>query len=104
MFRRDISNESKPLDGSLPPVPGARPLSEMRRDSELVIVDVELGPAGGRCLELGLVPGAQVRVLADGDPMFLDVDGQRLGISRSCLEHILVTEEKKLGPTSSSSD
>lgn len=76
-------------------------LSELPAGKEATIVEVMPGPPQGRCLELGLIPGAHVRVIQAGDPTLLGVDGGRLAIARGCLAHILVSPVPTSSPSSS---
>lgn len=68
-----------------------RPLTQLSERERGIVVDVAAGDALRRCMELGLVPGALVVVLATGDSMLLSVNGSRFGISREYLKGILVT-------------
>jgi len=77
-------------EASLPKLPVGTPLSQLATGASAVVLEVLGGPPGGRCMEMGLIPGARVEVLQAGDPMLLGIGGGRLAMSRNCLTHILV--------------
>jgi Fe2+ transport system protein FeoA len=59
-----------------------RPLAALRRNEEAVIHrDSDGGPLDARLRELGLLPGARVRMIASGSPCILLVAGS----TRLCL-------------------
>jgi Fe2+ transport system protein FeoA len=67
------------------------PLPVIERDEEAVIQSLAgPGPLRARLQELGLLPGARVRVLANGSPCILLVGGTRLCLRGDEADAILV--------------
>ena len=70
---------------------GVLPLPAIARNEEAVIrVLAGPGPLRARLQELGLTPGARVRVLASGSPCILQVGETRLCLRGDEAEAILV--------------
>jgi len=67
------------------------PLPSLERDEEAVIrILAGPGPVRSRLQELGLLPGARVRVVASGSPCILQVGATRLCLRGEEADSILV--------------
>jgi ferrous iron transport protein A len=77
---------------------GAIPLDELPHGTQARVVSVEgEGAVALRLMEMGVVPGAPVRVIKAaplGDPFEVRVHGYHLALRRSEAETILVTYER----------
>lgn len=77
--------------GLTPPQrPLVTPLSDLPQGTVAVVSEITDGPSRMRCMEMGFVAGARVRVLQTGNPTLINLNGSRIALSRQCLETILV--------------
>lgn len=90
MFHRAQSPRESLSDATSPVCEACRLLAHISEGDGGVITEVLPSVHRVRCMELGLVPGAHVRVLKTGPAMILSVNGSRFGMSRECLRDIVV--------------
>ncbi len=77
--------------GLTPPQrPEVTPLSKLPQGTVAIVSEITDAPSRIRCLELGFVAGARVRVLQSGNPTLITLNDSRMALSRQCLETILV--------------
>lgn len=74
-------------------------LSELKPGDEGVIANVVgKGPVVRRIVDMGLVIGAQIKILRRaplGDPVEFEVKGYNISLRKSEAEHVFVRVEKK---------
>jgi Fe2+ transport system protein FeoA len=69
-----------------------QPLSTLKRGQSGVIMDVggQETAARQRLMEMGFIPGAYISVFNTGDPMLVELNGNKIGLGRSLLRDISV--------------
>ena len=69
-------------------------LSALPEGTSAIVSEIVESPSKQRCMEIGLVVGAHLRVLQSGDPTLLNLNGCRIALSRRCLDGIFVEHVK----------
>ena len=94
---RDDDVQAQPADADTRPRLGVTSLNALPHGVRARVVSVEgEGAVALRLMEMGVVPGAPVRVIKAaplGDPVEVRVHGYHLALRRSEAETILVTSE-----------
>ena len=86
------SRDRKRDNGAQLPESDTHPLSHLKRGQAGVIVDLngaDQAPVQ-RLMEMGFIPGAHVSVFNAGDPMLIELNGNRIGMGKALLRDIVV--------------